>query len=192
MLNSVVSKITYDFTDGTNNRGRVRAAIDMIEQIGLVVGPAIAGMLITYSIKLPILVAVILTFISFILSKNIIVNDEEKPAIKMDLNNSSFINKYYLTHLKKYFNNKFIVAITIPSICYSCIGIFLDIILSLFLIRYKGLSYKNIAFLWTLISIASILLQIPSGFLADKKKNYSFIFSSLLNIVGFYLSKLHN
>ncbi|WP_340344108.1 MFS transporter [Hathewaya limosa] len=57
--------------------------------------------------------------------------------------------------------------------------------LGLYLLKNKGFTSSQIALLWSAISITNILLQIPSGFLADKKKNISFLLCILLNTIGF-------
>lgn len=189
LMNSSISKVVYDETDEKNNRGRIRAYIDSIASIGTVISPAIAAILMNISIKVPIILSIIILTISFIFSRNLSkklnTNDEPKDQSKSQLEPKSILNKYYLSHLKKYFQNKYIVAITIPSILISCLDVFYTLILGLYLLKNKGFTGSQIALLWSAISITNILLQIPSGFLADKKKNISFLLCILLNTIGF-------
>ncbi|WP_392486548.1 MFS transporter [Haloimpatiens sp. FM7315] len=191
LLNSSISKVVYDETDEKYNRGKMRAYVDGISAIGTVVSPAIAAALMSISIKIPIVLSIIILTISFIFSKNfpkdINKNIKNEENFDKSLGIKSILNKYYLDHLKKYFKNKYIVAITIPSILFSCLEVFYSIILNLYLLNNKGFTYSQVAILWSVISIINILLQVPSGFLADKKKYISFLLCILFNAIGFVI-----
>jgi MFS family permease len=185
LLNSSASKVIYDQTDGSNNRGRMRAYMDTVRGIAVVASPAVAAMLMKISINVPIIIASLIMFISFMYSRKLSESKQEETVSPEDNKNETILQKYYLNHFKLYLKNKFIVAITIPSICFSCLDIFYSIILNLYLLKYKGFSYSQIALIWSVISIISIVLQIPSGILADKRKNYSFLICLVLNCIGF-------
>lgn len=189
LMNSSISKVVYDETDGKNNRGRIRAFIDSIGLVGRIIGPAIAAYLITYSFNAPILLSIILMIIAFFLSNKLSISNysnsdiDEKEYKNLKIQN--IFQTYYFEHLKNYFKNKFIVYVTIPSILFSCLDIFYSILLNLYLLKYKGFTYYQIAFLWSTISIINVLFQVPFGLLADKKKEISFTLSIILNGIGF-------
>ncbi|AZR74244.1 hypothetical protein BBF96_13050 [Anoxybacter fermentans] len=184
LLNSTTSKLIYDETDNTNNRGRVRALMDAVSNISVIVGPIIAGLLIGYSFQLPLGIALFIMGITFVISKKIMLDQVDEIVEKTE--NKSMFSKYYKVHIEKYFKNKFVVALTIPSIMLSGLGVFYSLLLSLYLLKYKGFSYLNIATLWSVISAISVLVQIPSGYLADKNRNFAFLLSAVLFVVGFY------
>ena len=189
LMNSSISKVIYDQTDGKNNRGQMRAYMDSVRSIGIVISPAIAAWLLRFSIQIPIIIVIIGLSASFVFSKKLSENVKRDAKENMEKenqsNHKSLFRKYYLDHIKQYALNKYIVAITIPSILFACLDIFYSVLLNLYLLNYKGFSYAQIAALWSAISVMNILLQIPSGFLADKKKHVSFLLCVLLNVIGF-------
>lgn len=148
LLNSSASKVIYDQTDGSNNRGRMRAYMDTVSGIAVVASPAVAAMLMKISIDVPIIIASLIMFISFMYSRKLSESKKEECVSHEDNKNETILQKYYLNHFKLYLKNKFVVAITIPSICFSCLDIFYSIILNLYLLKYKGFSYTQIALVW--------------------------------------------
>ncbi len=183
LLNSTVSKLIYDETDNKNNRGKVRAMMDGVGNLSLIIGPAIAALLITYSVKLPIILALVLMAIVFVLSNKIELS-QNADAQEAD-HKESFLD-HYKVHLNKYFMNKYVVLLTLPSILLSTLSVFYGIILNAYLLQSGLLTIIEIGILWSLISALSILLQIPSGYLADKSKNIAFLLSFAFFIAGFY------
>lgn len=181
LLNSTVSKLIYDETDNKNNRGRIRALMDATGNVSMIIGPAIAAFLIAYSIRLPIFLALALMSIVLVLSRKI----DLKSVEHVSENNDRGLSNHYKKHLVKYFKNRFVVLLTIPSILLSALGIFYGIFLNVYLLDSRAFSIVEIGILWSIISALSVIIQIPSGYLADKSKKIAFILSFALFVTGF-------
>lgn len=184
LMNSATSKLIYDETDYKNNRGRIRATVDGISNVGIIIGPLIAAALLGFSLRVPIIFTIIILLIGFVCS--LMFSDKKDTNINGESGNS-ILEKFYISHLKKYWKNKSIVLITIPSLLFSSLDIFYDMILSLYLINYVRVSYSQIGVMWGIITILSLILQVPSGVLADKNKKLALGICFTLNLVGFLI-----
>lgn len=186
LLNSSVSKSFYDITDNNDNRGKLRALIDALSNISQVAAPSLAAILLAISLKLPIILSVMILLAALFFSKKI--NLERNAAFIDDESSSrSAINRYYLDHIKKYFGNKPVVLLTIPSVLMSCLDIFYSLLLSLYLLSTKGFDHYSLAWLWSMIAIVNILIQIPSGYLADQKRGLAFVSCAVFTAAGMFV-----
>lgn len=185
LLNSSISKLVYDYTDNTNNRGKYRALVDVISSLGAVIGPMLAsyllinnytfGFLIVSSLMLISLVVAFLIYRPSYIEKSNMINKKE---------NDNKISKYYVSHISKYYNNKNIVVLTIPTFLYSCFDIFESLLLSQYLLKVHQFSSAELATLWTLLTALIIILQYPIGCLVDKNQMMLFVTAVIMIFSG--------
>lgn len=188
LMNSSLSKLVYDYSDDNKYRGRFRAFADITSNIGNFIAPLVIGYLFLGESRYVFLFVIVFMLIGLIISFSIkkmpnSINNYDFP--KADLDNKEKFNHLYLFHLKCYMRNENVMKLTIPTFLFSCFDIFESLILGQFLLGMKGFTAIELAYFWTILSIAMILSQVPFGYLADKKRNILFNLSSILVFVGF-------
>lgn len=185
LLNSSLSKLVYDYTDGTNNRGRYRAIFDMVGTIGGLLGPIIISIVSFIDINLAFPIIICIMIIGLLLSFVFFREDmSENKLIVEEKNENNMIHTLFINHIDKYLKNKKIIFLTIPSLLFSCFDIFGSLLLGLFLLENKYFTSTEYAMCFSAISIITLLIQYPLGFFADKKRNILLFVSLLLAIIG--------
>ena len=192
LLNSVLSKVLYDETDGTNIRGKVNGILNSITNIIYIAGPAIAYPLMRKSNRLVFSIIAIFTLIGLLILGN-------KSLLSLEKNRKNFstrkvgFQELYREHFEKYKKNKFVKLITIPSVLFSSVDIFLSVLLNLYFIQSKGFVTEEIIILSIINAVIGIVFQVPSGILTDENKEKSLFFSLIANMIGFLILILqHN
>lgn len=184
LLNSSLSKLVYDYTDGTNNRGRYRALFDMVGSIGSLLGPIMISIVsfIDMTLAFPIILCIMV--IGLLLSFAFFREDIPRNTPFKERNENNMIHTFFIDHIHKYLKNKNIMFLTIPSVLFSCFDIFGSLLLGLFLLENKNFTSTEYAMCFSVISIITLLFQYPLVFLADKKRNLLLIGSLFLAIIG--------
>ena len=185
LLNSSISKLVYDYTDNSNNRGKYRALVDVVSSIGAVVGPVLASYLLNKKINfgfllVSILMMVTLGIVFFVYKPIKLVNNND---VSENTQNNS-LNKLYFSHVKKYCQNKCVVLLTIPTFLFSCFDIFESLLLSQYLLKIHNFSASELAALWTILTAVVIILQYPIGCLVDKNKMLLFVSAIIMIFMG--------
>lgn len=184
LLNSSLSKLIYDYTDGTNNRGRYRALFDMVGTIGALLGPIIISIVSFIDINLAFPIIICIMAIGLLLSFVFFREDIAETKLIVEENENNMIHTLFIDHIDKYLKNKKVIFLTIPSVLFSCFDIFGSLLLGLFLLENKYFTSTEYAMCFSAISIITLLIQYPLGFFADKKRNILLFVSLLLAIIG--------
>ena len=190
LLNSSLSKLVYDFTDNSNNRGKYRALLDIVSNTGTLLGPIIVGLLLINSVNIAIPVIIICMIVGLFISYRFYsVEDKQKQTRDVMTTTvkekTSKLNTYVVHHLLLYKKNKNIVFLTIPTFLFSCFDIFQSLLLGQFLLSTKGFLASDLALFWSINAGLTLLAQYPLGMISDKNKSILFYTSGGFLLIGF-------
>lgn len=184
LLNSSLSKLVYDYTDNTNNRGRYRAVFDTVGSVGSLLGPIVIFIVSYVDINLSFPFIICIMAVGLSLSFVFFQEDIQEDKLIVEKKESSIIHTLFIEHIDNYLKNKKIMFLTIPSVLFSCFDIFGSLLLGLFLLENKYFTATEYAMCFSLISIITLLIQYPLGYFADKKRELLLFTALVLCIMG--------
>ena len=175
-LDSILESFSID-----NMSGRIRGMYLAVSNLGYVIGPILSTQILGKSGFANVFVMlVIVNSVIFIISLITLRNIKHDPSRISDVKSL----------LLKVFKNKNISSIYWIAIIFDFFYALMIVYTPLYLLG-QGLSWEKIGIIFTFMQLPFILLQYPTGFLADKKLGEKELMIISLMIIGFSTSWIY-
>lgn len=187
LLNSSLSKLAYDYTDESHNRGRYRSLLDVASNVGHLLGPILVGVLLINGNNMALQIVVVIMVIGILFSFRYF--KQESPVKQISICNhkekTKFLDTYFIDHMRLFSKNKKIMFLSLPAFLFSCFDIFESLLLGQYLLGEKMFSTSQLALFWSVISAITLIFQYPLGILSDKNKSLLLYLSNIFIVIGF-------